>query len=143
MRVLPLLLALLIAAPAAATSDDLRSVAGMRYHNRIVLAFTPTLGDPRLTAQRQAMARIGLSAAERDLILVQVDRTRVIGAHDKAAKLRQRFHVSESDFRALLIGKDGNVALASPGPIPARRLIQAIDAMPMRKAERRQAAARP
>jgi hypothetical protein len=134
-RVLLTVLTLLIAAPAVATSDDLRSVAGMQFHNRVLLVFAPRLGDPRLTAQREALARIGLQAAERDLVLVQVDGARVIGAHDKADRLRRRFRVAPDAFTVLLIGKDGRPAITSAAPIDAARIVRTIDAMPMRRVE--------
>lgn len=132
-------LALICAAPAAATADDLRSVSGMQSHNRVVMAFTPRFTDPRMTAQRSSMAKAALAAAERDLVLVQVEPLRVIGARDDAAKLRRRFAVRPDSFRILLIGKDGRVALTEPAPIDASRLIRVIDAMPMRQEEMRRA----
>jgi hypothetical protein len=134
-RFLLALFAILIAVPAMATSDDLRSVAGMQFHNRVLLAFAPRLGDPRMAAQREAMARIGVQAASRDLVLVQVDPTRVIGAHDKADRLRRRFRVAPDAFTVLLIGKDGRPALTSSAPIDAARIVRTIDGMPMRRVE--------
>jgi hypothetical protein len=138
---LSLSIALIAAAPAAATGDDLRSIAGMQSHNRVVLAFAPRLDDARMTAQRAAIARIGLQAAERDLVLVQVDPTRVIGASDTAARLRRRFGIAPDEFRAVVIGKDGRVALSSATAIDGARVVRLIDAMPMRQAERTHAAA--
>jgi hypothetical protein len=139
--VLSLAIALLAAAPAAATGDDLRSIAGMQSHNRVVLAFAPRLDDARMTAQRAAFAKIGLEAAERDLVLVQVDPTRVIGASDTSARLRRRFGIAPDQFRTLVIGKDGRVALSSSAAIDGGRIVRLIDAMPMRQAERAHAAA--
>jgi hypothetical protein len=127
--------ALLAAAPIAATADDLRSVAGMRTHNRILIVFSPSLHDPRLTAQSAVMAQLGLEAAERDLLFVQVDPMTVIGASDKADSLRRRFHVPVETYHAMLIGKDGTVALESATIIQAPQLLHAIDSMPMRQAE--------
>jgi hypothetical protein len=133
--ILTALAALLLAAPSYATSDDLRSVAGMQFHNRVLLAFAPHLNDPRLAAQREVLARIGLQAAERDLVLVQVDQDRVIGASDRADKLRRRFRIAPDRFTVMLIGKDGHTAITSPAPIPAARILGTIDSMPMRRAE--------
>lgn len=136
-RFLPL--ALLLAAPAAATQADLRSVAGMQFHNRVLLVFAPSLGDPKLAAQRAIMAKAALEASARDLVLVQVSGDAVIGAHDTAARLRSRFRIAPTVYRTLLIGKDGRVARIAPGPIDAATLMHAIDAMPMRQDEIRRA----
>jgi hypothetical protein len=139
MRYLILPLLLLFAAPALATDDDLRSVVGMANHNRVVLVFAPSLSDSRLVAQRESMARLGLEAAERDMLLVQVAGAQVVGSHDDAAKLRRKFQVAPQAYRTLLIGRDGRIAQHADGPIDAARLIAAIDAMPMRQEEVRRA----
>jgi len=133
--------ALLLGAPAVATPDDLRTVSAMQNHNRVLLVFAPRLDDPRLAAQRRAFDGAALAMAERDLLLVQVAGGQVIGAHDKADKLRTRHHVSPGDYRTMLIGKDGEVAMSIVGPISAGHLVQRIDAMPMRQDEMRRARA--
>ena len=139
---LPLLaFALGAAFPAAATEADLRSVAGMQYHDRVLLVFAPSLHDARLARQQAIMAGAALDAAARDLIFVQVAGDAVIGARDDATRLRRHYKVSRPDYRTLLIGKDGNVALSAPGPIERAQLIGAIDAMPMRREEMRRARA--
>ncbi len=132
-------LALLLAAPAMATPDDLRSVAAMEHHARVLLVFAPTLGDTRLKAQRREIDAHALAMSERDLVLVQVAGDQVIGAHDKADKLRARHHVAAADYRTLLIGKDGHVAMDIVGPISATHLSERVDAMPMRQEEQRRA----
>jgi hypothetical protein len=141
MRMFLAFAALIVAAPLGATPNDLRSIAGMQSHNRVLLVFAPRLGDPRMNAQRTAFARIGLQASERDLVLVQVDGARVIGSTDRADRLRRKFDVPADRFRALLIGKDGRIAHASPAPIAASEIVARIDAMPMRRAEVRRAQA--
>lgn len=129
------LAALLIATPALAVEGDLRSVAGMKTHNRVLIVFAPALTDPRLEQQRKVMAHFSLGAAERDLLLVQVAQGKVIGAHDSEEKLRDRFHTPAPRYRTLLLGKDGSVALDAVGPVDEQLLKQKIDAMPMRQAE--------
>lgn len=132
-----LILAFLLAAPAAAMKTDLRSVAGMMGQQRVLLVFAPTMRDRRLEAQRRAIARFGAGAAARDLVLVQVADGKVIGAHNREERLRRTYDTPTGRYRTLLIGKDGNVALDEPGPISERRLQQVIDAMPMRQKEMR------
>jgi hypothetical protein len=132
---------LMTASVAHATSDDLRSVAGMQFHNRVLLVFAPSLHDARLAAQGAVMAQLAIEAAKRDLLFVQVDPMTVIGAHDNGDKLRRKFRVPVDAYRALLIGKDGKVALESNTVIEGPRILHAIDAMPMRQAEVRAARA--
>ena len=107
----------------------------MQDHYRVLIAFAPHLSDPRLHAQSGEMAKFGLGASERDLLFVQVGDDKVLGSHDKADKLRAKYHIGAGDFRTLLVGKDGNTAIEASAPIPATKLQAAIDAMPMRKAE--------
>ena len=131
--------AMLLAAPGLSTPDDLRTVAAMQNHNRVLLVFAPSLDDARLTAQRREFDVHALAMSERDLLLVQVAGDEVIGAHDKADKLRRRHHVAEGEYRTLLIGKDGHTAMTIVGPISAAHLEERIDAMPMRQDEMRRA----
>jgi hypothetical protein len=130
-----LLLTLLVAAPLNATKTDVRSVAGMQFHNRVLLVFAPSLKDPRLLAQQAVMAKAALEASDRDLVFVQVAEGRVLGAHDKADHLQQRYHIAPSTYHAFLIGKDGKVASEAAGPVDAATLMHKIDAMPMRQEE--------
>jgi hypothetical protein len=139
-RLLPLTL-LLLAAPLGATTADLRSVAGMQFHNRVLLVFAPSLKDPRLIAQQGVMAKAALEAADRDLVFVQVAEGRVIGAHDKADILQRRYHIAPPIYRAFLIGKDGKVASEANGPVDAATILHKIDTMPMRQEEIRRAQA--
>jgi uncharacterized protein DUF4174 len=121
-------LMLLTPAMAQATADDLRSVSGMETHNRALLVFAPSLADPRMTRQHAIMAQLAVQAAARDLLFVQVDKTRVIGSHDTANSLRRRFRVPADSFRAVLIDKNGQTVLAAPAPLAGGAIIRAIDA---------------
>ena len=121
------LAALVLATPSFATSDDLRSVAGMRMHNRVLIAFAPALADARLASQRAIMSQLGVEAATRDLLFVQVDPTTVIGAHDTGDKLRRRFKVPVDAYHAILIDKDGRVLREAAGPMDGSDIVRAID----------------
>jgi hypothetical protein len=111
---------------------------------RVLLAFAPTADDPRLAAQRAVFAALGDEAAERDLIFVAVAGTTVLppSAGDADA-LRARHAVHAGAFRVLLVGKDGGVKLEAVEPVQGCALLALIDAMPMRRAQRRGAAAGP
>ncbi|WP_293972915.1 DUF4174 domain-containing protein [Sphingomonas sp.] len=139
--ILILVAALAIGAPAVAAEEDLRSVAGMSQHNRVLLVFAPSMRDGQLETQRRIMARFAAGAAARDLVLVQVAEGKVIGAHDQDLKLRRRFRAAPERFRALLIGKSGHIAIDSPTPLDEKRLQATIDSMPMRQEEIRRAKA--
>ncbi len=132
-------LRILIALPALAATTALAAPASMqamrslRGHERIVLASSPDPADPNIAAQRRILSDWSQGAADRDVRLVAVAGPRVEGASDPAASLRKRYGLTQGKFEALLIGKDGHVALRSAQPLDAETLQRAIDAMPMRR----------
>jgi hypothetical protein len=125
----------LLTVPASATHDDLRSIAGMRGHYRVLIVFTPSFADARLAAQRAIMAQLALKAAERDLLFVQIDPMTVIGASDRADKLRRKFVVPVLNYHAILIDKDGRTLRESHGPMEAGAILRAIDGAASRRIE--------
>lgn len=135
LRTVLLTFAFALAAPAQATHDDLRTVTGLRDHFRALLVFTPSLADARLTTQRAIMAQLAIEAAKRDLVLVQIDPTRVIGLRDSGDSLRRRFHVPVTAYHALLLDKDGRVLLEASGPVEGAAIVRAIDRTPLRQLE--------
>ena len=135
LRALMLAFSLLLISPAFASQDDLRSITGMRNHYRVLIVFTPSLHDARLRAQQAIMAQLALEAAKRDLLFVQVDPMTVIGASDKADKLRRKFVVPVLNYHAILIDKDGRTLQESHGPMEARAILHAIDTAPRRQFE--------
>lgn len=139
LRALLLAFSLVLTAPASATSDDLRSITGMRDHFRILIVFTPSLHDARLAAQRAIMAKMALEAAKRDLLFVQVDPITVIGASDQADNLRRKFVVPVLNYHAILIDKDGRTLQESHGPMERGAILHAIDTAPRRQFELRRA----
>lgn len=141
-RIARLLAALAIAAlPLAAHGDPPND---WQRQPRVLLAFAPTADDPRLAAQRAVFVALGDEAAQRDLVFVAVAGATVLppGAGDAAA-LRARHAVDAGAFRVLLVGKDGGVKLEAGEPVQRCALLGLIDAMPMRRAQRRGAAAGP
>ncbi|ALM83044.1 DUF4174 domain-containing protein [Bordetella sp. N] len=131
------LAAALAVVPAAGLAAGPASMDAMRWHQRVVLVSSSDAADPNIAAQRRILDEWKAEAADRDVILVQVAGSAVEGTTDSAAGLRKRYELPASGFQALLIGKDGHVALRSAQPIPAATLAGAIDAMPMRKAGQR------
>jgi len=134
-RALSIALGLLWIVPASATKHDFRSVRDMRDHYRVLIVFTPSLADARLAAQRAIMARIGIEAAKRDLLFVQVDPMTVIGAKDDPDKLRRKFVVPVLNYHAILIDKDGRALQETSGPMEAGAILHAIDIAPRHQFE--------
>ena len=128
-------LGLAISGTAHATGDDLRSITGMQDHFRVLIVFSPSLADARLAAQRGIMAQLAVEAAKRDLLFVQVYPMTVIGASDKADKLRRKFVVPVLRYYAILIDKDGRTLREAPGPMDGTAILRAIDMRPLRKTE--------
>jgi sirohydrochlorin ferrochelatase len=135
LRAALLALGLLLVAPAQATEDDLRSITGMRDHFRVLIVFTPSLADARLASQRAIMAKLAIEASKRDLLFVQVDPMHVIGASDKADKLRRMFVVPVLNYHAILVDKDGRTLQETHGPMEAAAILHAIDTAPRRQYE--------
>jgi hypothetical protein len=99
-----------------------------QWHRRVLLVFASRADDPLLIQQRAILQDTSSMAGERDLVLVEA-----VGHDAAAAGLRRRFGAGPEGFRAVLIGLDGGAKLASSDPIPAERLAEVIDAMPMRR----------
>ena len=109
------------------------TISAMTWNKRVLLIAAPDNRDPALARQRHILARWQAGAAERDLGVVEVVGGGVSGASDSAAALRRRFALPSDRFTVVLIGKDGGVKLRQRLPLPATRLEETIDAMPMRR----------
>lgn len=118
-------------ATAAATLAD------HAWHDRVLLVFAANDAAPPLAVQRAHIDQSQHDFADRDLRAILVVGNTVTGSTDNAIDLRQRFHVSPSAFRVLLIGKDGAVKLDSSEPVVSNEVNATIDAMPMRREELR------
>ncbi len=70
--------AMVTAAGGAAAVDD--PLAGYRWTSRVLVLAATDPGDPRLAAQRQALASARSGAAERDLVTVEAVGPAVAGA---------------------------------------------------------------
>lgn len=131
---IPVAACLCLAGPAFAGPA---SVDALRGERRVFLVSAPAPDDPRLTAQRSAIAGWRDAARDRDVTVVQIVGGAVEGASDAAGALRARYGLPSGSFTATLVGKDGHVALRSTEPLRAGDLDRTIDAMPMRRAGQR------
>lgn len=123
--------------PAPAPFD----LARYRWRRRVLVLFAPTADDSAFAAENAAIAAHAAGMADRDLIVVRALESGAstadghpLGTADAAA-LRTRLKADAGRFTAVLVGKDGHVALRSHAPVVAGRLFPTIDAMPMRRDE--------
>ncbi len=124
-------------APAGPAPAGQASVDALRGERRVFLVCAPSPDDPRLVAQRSAIAGWREGARDRDVTIVQIVGDAVQGAGDAAGALRARYGLPPGSFTATLVGKDGHVALRSTEPLRGGDLDRTIDAMPMRRAGQR------
>jgi hypothetical protein len=123
-----------------ATNPPLRHY---QWKKRILLVFAPSADSAWLKRQREALAHEQAGLRERDLVVIWVtgERVAVEGGDTfvfDAHELACAYGVEREDApRILLIGKDGGVKLRSAEPVPAERLFELIDGMPMRQSEMR------
>jgi hypothetical protein len=111
-----------------------------RGKSRVLLVLAPTADSGCVARQRQALAGEEAGLRERDTVVVWAAGGTVAveggaGPALDARELACAYGVKPGEpFQALLIGKDGFVHLRSGGPVPAGRLFELIDHMPMRQA---------
>lgn len=119
----PLLLLSLLAAPAT-------EVAAMRWEKRVLLVRASGANDPSLLAQRRILQRWRAGAAERDLVLVEVQGETVVGASDTPAQLRRRVAGTHHrlalhfDEHEIPLGRTGAPALENPALGQQRRVVR-------------------
>lgn len=121
------------------------------WQRRLLVVFAVASDDRLLALQLAAFTDRRQEADERQLSLVTVvgrDKEAVVtvdgqvAAAPAAAAVRARFGVEPGEFRALLVGKDGEVKLSDSRPLDMDELFAAIDAMPMRRRELQEQQAR-
>lgn len=125
-----IVLAVLAGAVGPAFARDPDPLARYRWNARLVVVSAADAGDPQVAVQRRIVAAATAGFRERDLKLVEA-----IGSGGEAQAIRQRLGLPGDAFRAVLIGKDGGAKLTAFAPIPAARLFDTVDAMPMRRNE--------
>ncbi len=139
--------AVVFAVFGTASLGDAAMAAGhdpYRWTFRPVLVFAPDASHPALIRQKQVIGAARGPLRERDIAVVYVvgnDVSHELGPSPGkgASALRETYGVGRTEFRAVLVGKDGGVKLRSSSPFTVERLSSVIDAMPMRKQEMREA----
>ena len=108
------------------------SLSDYRWKSRVLVIVAPTAEDSELIAQRRLFKEASKGMAERDVVLLEA-----AGDSERARQIRSQLSAGSGQFRAILVGKDGNTAFSSGKPVTAAELFGRIDAMPMRRDEMR------
>jgi hypothetical protein len=117
MRALSLILLTAAGMTSAFANLPLPELGGHRWKHRVLVIDTPATTAPAYQAQAAALLPAWAGLLERDLHLITRD--------------------AAPAFRVRLIGKDGGVKLDRDTPVAVAELFALIDAMPMRRAERK------
>lgn len=118
---------------ACIASPSEPTMAEMQWHRRVLIISTPRATDREYVDQQRALSQ-WTGGDERDVTVVSIAGAAVSGSRESAAELRDRYHIPSTRCGAVLIGKDGHVALRSQTVLSGAQLEGVIDAMPMRKA---------
>ncbi len=116
-----------------------------QWHNRLLLVFAPDGKHPLYQEQLKQAREKKAEYDERELILVSIvaKKEPIDGSaspslsEKESEQLRADYQVKPDEFHVVLIGKDGSEKLHRTKVIPVRELFETIDAMPMRKNERK------
>jgi hypothetical protein len=98
--------------------EGLPDLSAHRWRSRVIVLSAPSASDAELGRARRLLADRAGEAEERDVVVVEVLRPGPFAVH--------------------LVGKDGGVKLRRAGRFDPDELWAAIDAMPMRREEKRQ-----
>ncbi len=107
------------------------SLADFQWIARPIVVFANTPADPRFQQQMEKLLARPGPLIERDVV--------VITDTDPAARSDIRLALRPREFMLVLIAKDGTVNLRKPFPWDVRELSRAIDKMPLRQQEMRDA----
>lgn len=138
--------AILTALIAGATTGSVRAtdrgIAVYAWKNRLLLLFADRADDPELRRQQAILAADPAGQTERQIVVISVigAAVRVAGGRDSglvAAMVRRDVGVA-AGFAVVLVGKDTGIKLRRRAPVDLDRLYSTIDAMPMRRRERRE-----
>lgn len=112
-----------------------------QWKRRVVLLFAPFVDQDAYVQQKGMLAAAQGGVEDRDIVIVEVvgeaggavGDARLGAASAKA--LRERFRVDLDTYATILVGKDGGEKMRDGRAIPAHRLFERIDTMPMRQEE--------
>lgn len=102
------------------------------WKNRVLVVAAPSRQDAALATQRRIFEQNASGMAERQIVLIEA-----AGDDPRARDIRRQLSIGDNAFKVVLVGKDGNAAVASAKPLTAEELFGRVDAMPMRRDEMR------
>ena len=111
------------------------------WHKRVLLVFAPNDENKLFKQQILTVKTDEKGFEDRNLVVISLFNRSGFDEKDrplsiqKVEALRRQYKISEKEFRAILIGKDGGKKESSAQPFKNQQLFKTIDAMPMRKNE--------
>ncbi len=129
-------------AALAASHMPAEAISGYLWKKRPLLVFAEGEKSIKLQQQRTVVERNRAAIEQRDMVVVYVVGDEVTATFGPppglgAPTLRRKYGIKDGEFRAILIGKDGGVKRVAAAPLSIETLAVTIDAMPMRREERR------
>ena len=100
------------------------------WKNRIIITFSNTKSNPDRLSLKKHVNEFQCEFKARDLIHIDL-----IQGSDDYEFLSKKFSISNTKFKLLILGKDGEVKLESANPSLVE-VFTLIDAMPMRQREK-------
>jgi Domain of unknown function (DUF4174) len=121
--------------PAAAFNDYIG-------RKRPMIVFAPNADHPGYVLQRNVINGNRIGFSDRDLVVIYVVGGEVktefgAGPGMNAAAIRQRFRISEGQFRTFLVDKDGKLKLDSPTALSRNDIIGELDRAPLTRDQRK------
>ena len=110
------------------------------WKHRVLIIFAPDSANTKLSEQNAILSQAAEGLTERDVRILRVfadgEPTLDNVQQQQSSKgFYQLYDVDPTQFRVILIGKDGSVKLEQSVPVSAGTLFGLIDAMPMRQYE--------
>lgn len=131
----------MLALSVAGASEVSQRIDDLQWKARIVLMFSSGDGDGPGASLETAIRESTCDIKQRDIVLGRInpETQGYLGEYGvnptESIRVRERYGVAPSEFRVLLIGKDGGVK-ATFSEVPAlQQLFDVVDAMPMRRRE--------
>ena len=98
---------------------------------RRILIFAPDSANVAFANQNRLFQKEDAACVERDIILEKYV------LNKRGTPFFEKYQISTIEFTLILIGKDGFVKLRSKEVVTPKRIYALVDAMPMRKDEKR------
>lgn len=136
-----LLTASLLSTGLSAQTEMDTDLSDLKWKNRVLLIFSPNSTHTDLNSTLRMIKEHQEGFEERDLVSYEIiensgnyDSDHLL-SDENAKALRDRFNIDPSEFRIILIGKDGGSKYRSDEFIRHEKLFDVIDEMPMRRLE--------